>query len=292
MDDLDPLARQFETERPRLTAIAHRILGSRAEAEDAVQESWLRLARTDASTIENLPGWLTTVVSRVSLNHLSARRARPEDAFAPTLDPDSATVDADTFEDPEQQALLADAVGLALTIVLDRLTPGERMSFVLHDIFGVSFTEIARILDRSEPATRQLASRARVRLRNTDPTDARLAQARLVDAFLQATRKGDFEALLEVLDPDVTLRPDEEAIALGAPMVTGAHDVAQFLRQAHAARPVFVDGAAGAVWMWGTTPKVVFDFTVLGDRITEVHLVGDPTRVRELRLEHVPINNR
>lgn len=285
MHESDRLAERFEEHRGRLRAVAYRMLGSSSEAEDAVQETWLRLSRSDASAIENLGSWLTTVVSRVCLNVLQARRARPEVALDPEA-PEPAA-EAATESDPEHEALLADAVGLALVIVLDTLAPAERVAFVLHDMFAVPFDEIAPILGRSTPAARQLASRARRRVQRQDATGevSGLRQARLVDAFLAAARNGDFSALLAVLDPDVVLRADATAVALGAaPETRGAAQVAGFSRFARGARAAFLDGAPAAAWMAGDRPRVVYDFTVRDDRIVAIDLIGDPARLRELDL--------
>jgi RNA polymerase sigma factor (sigma-70 family) len=285
MHESDWLAERFEEDRGRLTAVAYRMLGSTGETDDAVQEAWLRLSRSDATSIENLQAWLTTVVSRVCLNILQARRSRPEVA----LDADVAepTAGPATGSDPEHEALLADAVGLALLVVLDALAPAERVAFVLHDMFAVPFDDIAAILGRSTPATRQLASRARRRLQQEDTTrdTSGLRQARLVDAFLAAARKGDFNALLAVLDPDVVLRADHAAVQLGAaPETRGAAEVAGFSRFARGAKPAFLDGAAAAVWMAGDRPRVVYDFTVSDDRIVAIDLIADPDRLSRLDL--------
>ncbi len=289
MDD-DWLAERFEEHRDRLTAVAHRMLGSASEADDAVQEAWLRLSRSDADAIDNLGAWLTTVLSRVCLNVLQARRARPEVPLdADVAEPAAAASDASESSDadPLHEALLADSVGLALVVVLDTLSPAERVAFVLHDMFGVPFDEIAPIVRRSEPAARQLASRARRRVRreDADPETARVRQAKLVDAFLAAARGGDFEALLAVLDPDVVLRTDEAGVAMGAaPQTRGADAVARFSTRARGARPALLDGAPALVWMPGGELRVVYDFTVSADRITAIDLIADPERVRALDL--------
>jgi RNA polymerase sigma factor (sigma-70 family) len=285
MQDDDWLAERFEEQRDRLTAVAYRMLGSVSEADDAVQEAWLRLSRTDAGAIDNLGAWLTTVLSRVCLNVLQARRTRPE----VPLDPEAVEPAADEAADadPEHEALLADAIGLALVVVLDTLSPAERVAFVLHDMFGVPFEEIAPIVRRSEPAARQLASRARRRVRREDagPETGRLRQAKLVDAFLAAARGGDFDALLALLDPDVVLRTDETGVAMGAALEThGAAAVAEFSRRARGARAALLDGAAAAVWIRDSELRVVYDFTVSGDRITAIELIADPERLRRLDL--------
>ena len=280
------LAESFEQHRTRLKAVANRMLGSLAEAEDAVQETWLRFSRSDTSAVENLGSWLTTVVSRVCLNVLQARRAHPETPVDPDL-PEFAPDGADLgpaasamAPDPEQEVLLAESVGLALLVVLDTLAPAERVALVLHDMFGVPFEEIAPIVGRNPAATRQLASRARRRVRGHGECSAeadRVRQARLVDAFLAASRQGDFEALLAVLDPEVVMRADGTAVAMGAQPETHGKDIAAaFLRRAQAARPAFVDGSAGLAWIQAGQLRVVFRFTVREDRIVGIDLIGDP----------------
>jgi RNA polymerase sigma-70 factor (ECF subfamily) len=285
MDDRDWLAGQFEAHRGHLRAVAYRMLGSSSEADDAVQEAWLRLSRSDTSVVDNLGGWLTTVVARVCLNMLQARTARREDPVGEDL-PDAAATRRDR-DDPEEQALEADAVGLALLVVLDTLTPAERLVFVLHDLFAVPFDEIAPIVERSPAATRQLASRARRRLQGAPPPDADLARRRaVVDAFLAASREGSFEALVALLDPDVVLRADQAAVRAGASTeVRGAAAVAgTFSGRARAARPALVDGAPGAVWAVGGQPRVVFGFTITDDRIVQIDLLADPDRLARLEL--------
>ena len=285
MHDSDLLAERFEEHRSRLTAVAYRLLGSSGEADDAVQEAWLRLSRTDASAIENLRAWLTTVVSRVCLNMLQTRRSRREVPLGPDT-PEPAAGPA-TGSDPEHEVLLADAIGPALLVVLDTLAPAERVAFVLHDMFAVPFDDIAAITGRSVPAARQLASRARRRVRRQDASvDAgRLRQAELVDAFLAAARNGDFAALLAVLDPDVVLRADETAVQLGAaPETRGAAEVSAFSRFARGAKPALLDGAAAAAWMLGDRARVVYDFTVGDERIVAIDLIADPERLSRLDL--------
>jgi RNA polymerase sigma factor (sigma-70 family) len=280
MDERDWLARRFEDHRGRLRAVAYRMLGSASEADDAVQEAWLRLSRSDADAVENLGGWLTTVVARVCLNMLEARRSRREEPVGGDL-PDPVAHRGDDH-DPEQQALAAEGVGLALLVVLDTLTPAERLAFVLHDLFAVPFEEIAPIVDRSPAAARQLASRARRRVQGAPPPDADLARQRaVVDAFLAASRQGDFEALLALLDPDVVLRADPAAVRTGAAAeVRGAAAVAgTFSGRAQTARPALVDGAPGAVWAPGGRPRVAFGFTVADGRILAVDLLADPERL-------------
>jgi RNA polymerase sigma factor (sigma-70 family) len=281
MNDTDWLAQRFEERRPRLTALAYRMLGSASEADDAVQEAWIRLSRSDADSIENLGGWLTTVLSRVCLNILQVRRSRPE----VPLDPD--VPEPAAGPDPEQEALLADSIGLALLIVLDTLPPAERVAFVLHDMFGLPFEEIASIVGRNPPATRQLASRARRRVQREDAGGeaSRLRHAELVDAFLAAARNGEFDQLLALLDPDVVLSADQTAAEMGAAReIHGAAEVAAFSRRARGATPALLAGAAAAVWMVGGQPRVVYSFTTGGEKITGIDLIADPARLRELDL--------
>jgi RNA polymerase sigma factor (sigma-70 family) len=287
MDEGDWLAARFEQHRTRLTAVAYRMLGSPSEADDVVQEAWLRFNRSDTSAVENLGSWLTTVVSRLCLNILQTRRSRPE----VPLDSDSLEaepmVSHDSGVDPEEEMLLADSIGLALLVVLDTLTPAERVAFVLHDMFAVSFEEIAPILGRSPGAARQLASRARRRVQGQgrDRDSDGLRQSKLVDAFLAAARKGNFHALLALLDPDVVLRADQAAVHLGAAQeIRGAPGVATFARRAQGAKPALVNGAAGAVWMPGGRPRVVFVFTISGDKIISIDLIADPERFGQIDL--------
>ena len=281
MHDNDWLAQRFEEHRARLTAVANRMLGSATEADDAVQEAWIRLSRSDAEAIENLGGWLTTVLSRVCLNILQSRRSRPEVPLGPDLPEPAAG------PDPEQEALLADSIGLALLIVLDTLSPAERIAFVLHDMFGVPFEEIAPILGRNAPATRQLASRARRRVQHEDasPEAGRLRHAKLVEAFLVAARNGEFDQLLAVLDPDVVLTADQTAAEMGAAReIRGVADVAAFSRRARGATPALLDGAAAVVWIVDEQPRVVYRFTTSDETITGIELIADPARLRELDL--------
>ena len=283
MTDADLLARRFETDRARLRAIAYRMLGSRTDAEDAVQEAWLRLSRAGDAKVENLGGWLTTVVARVCLDMLRVRRARREEFADEAVTRLAATADA------EQEALLAESVGLAMLIVLDRLTPAERVAFVLHDMFDLPFEEIAGIVGRSVDASRQLASRARRRVRGAtgDPEADRDRQRQVVEAFLAASRRGDFDALLALLDPSVVARADAAAVAAGAaPEVRGAAEVATtFAGRARAARPALVDGLVGLAWAPGGRPRVVFDFTTENGRIVAIDLIADPAHLGELELE-------
>jgi RNA polymerase sigma-70 factor (ECF subfamily) len=284
MDD-NLLAAEFERHRAHLRAVAYRMLGSVSEAEDAVQESWLRLSRSDAGAVANLGGWLTTVVSRVALDALRARRTRREDYFGSWLP--EPLLDTDETTSPEHEALLADSVGLALLVVLDTLTPAERLAFVLHDMFGVSFEEIAPIVDRSPAAARQLASRARRRVRGAapDPDPDLERQREVVDAFLAAARAGDFDALVAVLDPDVVFRIDTGGVAPQArEPVVGSEAVARQLlvrgaRFAPLARPAIVNGAAGAVVAPHGTPIAVIGFTVTDGRIVEIDVVADPAKL-------------
>jgi RNA polymerase sigma factor (sigma-70 family) len=289
MDERDLLARRFEAHRSHLRAVAYQMLGSLSEADDAVQEAWLRLSRTDASAVENLGGWLTTVVARVCLDMLRARSARREQPLGPHL-PDPVVGREDGL-DPEQQALEAEGVGLALLVVLDTLTPAERLAFVLHDLFAVPFEEIAPIVGRSAAATRQLASRARRRVQGAPTPDVDLGRQRaVVDAFLAAARQGDFEALVALLDPDVVVRADRAAVRTGAAAeVRGAAAVAgTFSGRARAARPALVDGVPGAAWAPGGRPRVVLGFTVRDGLIVEIDLLADPEHLARLELSVTP----
>ena len=287
MDERDWLAERFEEHRSRLRAVAYRMLGSLTEADDAVQEAWLRLNRSDAAAIENLGGWLTTVVARISLNMLRARDTRREEPLETRLP--EPIIDRADGTDPEHEALLADAVGLALFVVLETLSPAERLAFVLHDMFGVPFDEIAPIVDRSPEAARQLASRARRRVRAENPVpDADLdAQREVVDAFLAAGRDGDFERLIAVLDPDVVLRADFGRAA-GLQEVRGANAVVAqaqtYARLGVFLRPALVNGVPGGVALRDGELFSVAAFTVRGGRIVELDFLADPARLRELDL--------
>jgi RNA polymerase sigma factor (sigma-70 family) len=287
MDERDWLAERFEAHRTRLRAVAYRMLGSLTEADDAVQEAWLRLSRTNTKEIENLGGWLTTVVARVSLNMLRSRTSRREQPIGVQM-PEPIIDRADGI-DPEHEALLADSVGLALLVVLETLSPPERIAFVLHDMFGVPFDEIAPIVDRSPAASRQLASRARRRVRGENPLpDADLdTQRRVVDAFLAAAREGDFEGLLEVLDPEVVLRRDVAPLG-GSGEVRGARAVAgqalAYSRLGALMQPALVNGAVGAVGTVDGAPFAVGAFTVRGGKIVEIDILADPERLRRLDL--------
>ena len=286
MGDDEFLAERFEEHRTPLRAVAYKMLGSLSEAEDAVQESWLRLSRTDTREVENLRAWLTTVVARVSLNVLRSRRTRREEPLDVRV-PDP-VVSRDDGTQPEHEALLADSVGLALLVVLETLAPAERLAFVLHDMFGVPFDEIAGMVDRSPAAARQLASRARRRVQGAAPVpDADLAaQRRVVDAFFAAARDGDFEALVAVLHPDVVSRgdggPGASAVARGAREV--AARALTFARLAPFVRPALVNGAAGVVVAPHGEPFSVMGFTVVGGKIVEIDAITDPARLRELDL--------
>jgi RNA polymerase sigma factor (sigma-70 family) len=287
VDKGDWLTEGFEAHRARLRAVAYRMLGSTSEADDAVQEAWLRLSRSDGGRVENLGGWLTTVVGRICLDMLRARTARreaPLDEGAPDVIEGRAA-----GPDPEQEALMADSVGLALLVVLDTLSPAERLAFVLHDMFSVPFDEIAAILERTPAATKMLASRARQRLKAADTTPDNEDPARhraVVRAFLAAARRGDFDALLALLHPDAALRADRAAIAKGAPpQLRGAADVASHVSGLERlARPALIDGAAGAVWAPRGQPVVVFDFAIAGGRIVAIDLIANPDRLRQLDL--------
>ena len=283
----DVLAARFEAHRDRLTAVASRLLGSRAEAEDAVQEAWLRVSRAGTAEVENLGGWLTTVVARVALNQLRARANRRED---PLDDAPPARLHA--VADPAEEAVLADSVGLALLVVLDQLAPAERLAFVLHDLFDVPFDEIAPIVDRSPAAARQLASRARRRVRGAELPDATERRREVVAAFLDAARNGEFSALLELLHPEAVLRSDAVATRMGSEAeVRGATAVTRFLSgRARAARLVLVDGVPGAVWSLRGTPQVVFAFTIEDGVVTAIDLLAAPETLAGLDLQ--PLGQR
>jgi RNA polymerase sigma factor (sigma-70 family) len=288
MDERDFLARRFEGHRPHLKAVAYRMLGSLNEADDAVQEAWLKLARSEADEIDNLGGWLTTVVGRVCLDMLRSRRSRREDPLESRL-PDP--VVGEEGADPERQAMVADSVGLALLVVLESLNPAERLAFVLHDMFGLPFEEIAPIVDRTPAATRKLASRARQRVRGEvpEPESDPLVRRRVVDAFLAAARSGDFDALVAVLDPDVVLRADGgKALPGGMKVLRGieavAGQAATFQRMAtlSTVRPALVNGAAGLVNTVGGELFSIMSFTVAGERITAIDILSDPERLARL----------
>jgi RNA polymerase sigma-70 factor (ECF subfamily) len=286
MDERDWLAERFEDHRSRLRAVAYRMLGSVSEADDAVQEAWVRLSRSDADEIENLGAWLTTVVGRVSLNMLRSRESRREQPLGVQVP--EPIIDRADGTDPEHEALLADSVGLALLVVLETLSPAERLGFVLHDIFAVPFDEIAPIVDRSPEAARQLASRARRRVRTEDTVpDADVdAQREVVDAFLAAAREGDFDRLVAVLDPDVVLRQDfgpaRYREVRGADAV--ASQAAAYSQLGLVIKPALVNGAAGLVATRDGRPFSVGAFTVRRGRIVEMDWLADPARLRELDL--------
>ncbi len=288
MDDQEWLARRFQEHRARLRAVAYRMLGSLSEADDAVQESWIRLSGAETSDVENLAAWLTTVVARISLNMLRARHTRREDALGPHLP--EPIIDRPDRTDPEHEALLADSVGLALLVVLDTLGPAERLAFVLHDIFAVPFDEIAPIVDRSPDAARQLASRARRRVRGERVVpDADLTRQReVVDAFMTAARSGDFEALVAVLDPDVVLRADAGALSSASRVVRGAANVAgqalSFSGHGLLSQPALINGVPGAVTTLNGLPIAVGALTVRGGKVVAIDILADPERLRELDL--------
>ena len=285
MNEHDWLAERFEENRPHLRAVAYRMLGSASEADDAVQDTWLRLSRAGTDGVENLGGWLTTIVARVSLNMLRSRTLRREEPMDPPVAGQPVTepvAEPANGTDPEHEAVLADSVGLAMLVVLDTLTPAERLAFVLHDMFAVPFEEIAPIVERSPVATRQLASRASCTRRRE-----------VVNAFLAASRDGDFDALLTMLDPDIVLRADAAAAQMGADSrdaaaarmgadgaVTGARAVAGFFAgRAAAVRPALIDGAPGAIWTHLGETRVVFAFTISGGSITLIELIADPEHI-------------
>jgi RNA polymerase sigma-70 factor (ECF subfamily) len=289
MDEHDFLAERFEAHRTHLRAVAYRMLGSLSEADDAVQEGWLRLSRSDAGGVENLGGWLTTVVGRVCLDMLRSRTSRGEESLEVHV-PDPIVSSSEGI-DPEHEALLADSVGLALLVVLETLAPAERLAFVLHDMFSVPFDEIAPMVGRTPAAARQLASRARRRVQGTAAApDADLTRQReVVDAFLAASRGGDFDALLAVLDPDVVLRADTGAGLVGVSQVLrGSRAVAgqalAFQRFSGFARPALVNGAAGVVTALDGQPLAVMGFSIMRGRIVEIDILADPERLRRLDL--------
>ena len=290
MEKGDWLAQAFEAERPHLRAVAYQLLGSLLEAEDAVQEAWLHLSRFDIGAVRNLDGWLTTVVARISLNMLRSRKARREESLeAAALEPGTSEPDV---TNPEQEALLADSVGLALLVVLDNLTPAERLAFVLHDIFAVPFDEIAPLVERSETATRQLASRARHRVRAgaTVADDDLSASRELVDAFLTASRAGNFEALLALLDPDIVYRADwasgKSLVVQGAAAVV--KQARAFMRLARFAQAALVNGAVGVVVAPYGRLRYVAQVTITGGKIAQIVVQADPTVLRQVHLAVLP----
>jgi RNA polymerase sigma factor (sigma-70 family) len=291
VDQQEWLARQFEDHRPRLRAVAYRMLGSVSEADDAVQDAWLRVGRANTSEVENLGGWLTTIVARVALNMLRARNTRHEQPFDVRV-PDP-IIDSADGTDPEHEALLADSVGLALLVVLERLTPAERLAFVLHDMFAVPFEDIAPIVERSPDAARQLASRARRRVRGADPGPdvGTTAQWEVVDAFLAAARNGDFEGLVAVLDPDVVLRADGGSFTDLSAHIRGAENVAgqalYWSRIDLTHRRALINGAAGIVAFRDGQPFSIGAFTIKHGRIAEIDFLADPERIAQLDLSEL-----
>jgi RNA polymerase sigma-70 factor (ECF subfamily) len=272
--DEDLLAEKFADQRDRLQAVAYRLLGSRSDAEDAVQEAWLRLARAEPGTIANVPGWLTTVVARISLDMMRSRTRRE------TLH-DRLEADSDASGGPEDEALMADSVGAALVVVLETLSPAERLAFVLRDMFDVPIEEISVVLGRSVPATKMLASRARHKVRGRGEAEAGSdpeQQRAVVQAFLAASRRGDFEALVALLHPDAVVAADEASVRMGGPeMIAGASGVAGlFSGRAQGAQAALVDGGVGVVWMVRGAPRVVFDFAVEDGRVVHIDMLADP----------------
>jgi RNA polymerase sigma factor (sigma-70 family) len=284
--EYDWLVDRFEAHRAHLRAVAYRMLGSRGEADDAVQEAWLRLSRSDASDIENLGGWLTTVVARVSLDMLRSRASRREEPAGSDL-PDHVET-ATVGSDPEHEALLADTVGSALLVVLETLSPAERLAFVLHDMFAVPFDEIGPIVGRSSNAAKQLASRARYKVQGSSPgSDVDPSRQReVVNAFLAASRNGDFDALVALLDPDIVLRADAAAVGMGSPEeVRGAAAVAgTFSGRALAAQPALIDGAVGIVWVVGGLPKVVWDVAISRGKVVHMDMLAARESLDDLEL--------
>ena len=289
MNEREWLAEQFEMHRVHLRSVAYRMLGSFSEADDAVQESWLRLSRSGAENVENLGGWLTTVVSRVCLDMLRSRKLRGEETLDAPLP--EALGSRESGIDPEHEVVLADSVGLAMLVVLDTLAPAERIAFVLHDLFAVPFDQIAAILGRSTVATRQLASRARRRVqgRGSLPANGQTRQQEIVSAFLSASRNGDFAALLTLLAPDAVVRADASTVAAGAEAeVRGAEAVAGvFSGRAHGARLALVDGMVAAVAP-GRDPRYVFEFIIVDDQITQIDILSDPDLLADLDVDLLP----
>ncbi|MGB8196831.1 MAG: sigma-70 family RNA polymerase sigma factor [Acidimicrobiales bacterium] len=288
MDDKIFLTEQFEANRPHLRAVAYRILGNAHDADDALQDAWLRVENANGDEIANITGWLTTIVARICLNTLRSRQRRPTESIR-----DESTVERliqSTATTPEDQAVLADSMGVALLVVLELLSPAERISFVLHDLFSVTFDEIGEILGKSPEACRQLASRARRRVRTSqEPTADPQLQREVVAAFLRAARDGEFQTLLLLLSPDVELVADAGAVALGAPeRKDGPFDVAtRFSGGAQAARMALLDDRAGLVWAQGGAPKVAFEFSIIEGIITRIDMIGDREVLDEIRVEYV-----
>ena len=273
------LADRFEANRSHLRSVAYRMLGSRTEADDAVQEAWLRLSRQDPGAIDNLGGWLTTVTARVCLDMLRGRQMRREEPIGPHVPEPAAG------PEPEREALLADSVGTAMLVVLETLQPAERLAFVLHDMFAVPFDQIAPVVDRSVEATRQLASRARRRVQGKEPAGVDLPRQRdIVDAFLAASQRGDFEALLTVLDPEVVARGDAMAVRMGGPVeLRGAAAVAELFKgRAQAAHPAIVNGSPALAVIFGGRLRIAVRLTIVGERITAIEAVADPETLRVL----------
>jgi RNA polymerase sigma factor (sigma-70 family) len=279
------LFQEFEERRDYLRTLALGILGSRADADDAVQETWLRLARSDAETIDNPAGWFTSVTSRVSLDMLRARQARRTAQLTAAVAESVAAL----ADDPEREAVMAGMIGDALTVLLETLRPAERLAFILHDVFAFRFEHIGRILGRSPAATKQLASRARAKIRGAQPDvdEPMPVHGQLVEAFLAASRRGDFGALLAILDPDVTLEADTTAARMGAPGgLAGAASVAGlFSGRAQAAQPALVDGQPGLMWIVGDRPRIVWDFVIAGGRIVHINMLAAPDTLASLDLE-------
>lgn len=289
MQDEQLLADRFEEHRTHLRAVAYRMLGSLTEADDAVQETWLRLARTDTSDVGNIGGWLTTVTGRVCLDMLRTRRTRHEEPFEADHLPDPVIV-SEATPDPENEALLADSVGLALLVVLESLSPAERLAFVLHDMFAMPYEQIAPIVDRTPQTAKKLASQARRRVQGATPTPDLPRQRRVVDAFLTAARGGDFDELLRLLDPDVVLRADAgEAMRVirGAAAVAGQAETFRRMATTCTIHPAVVNGGAGLVNTLDGTPFSVLAFTVTGDRITSIDILADRDRLTRLDLTAV-----
>ncbi len=308
MDDNDWLATQFENNRQHLRAVAYRMLGSVTEADDAVQETWIRCSDAGADDVENLGGWLTTIVARISLNMLKSRATRREAPLDEALGAAQDGLrnglrDERRHTDPEQEALMADSVGAALLVILDTLTPAERLAFVLHDMFALSFDEIAPIVDRSPAATRQLASRARRRVQRegsggkvplgfeqrATPAPGQDRRREVVSAFLTASREGDFAALLSLLDPDIVLRSDEDAVVMGTqPELTGRQLVAQrFSGGARVLRLAYIDGEAGLVWAQAGRVRVMFRFAVADGTITGIELIANPEAITSADIDFI-----
>jgi RNA polymerase sigma factor (sigma-70 family) len=293
--EAEAAARDFEAHRPHLRGVAYRMLGSMTEADDAVQEAWIRLARSDTDEVRDLRAWLTTVVARISLDMLRTRGSRREDSLTVLPDPvvERATRQTPAPDDPEEQALLADSVGLAMLVVLDTLSPAERLAFVLHDVFGVPFEQIGSITDRTPGAAKQLASRARRRIRDASalPNASPARQREIIDAFLAAARDGDFEALVEMLDPNVVLRADGGADERLSQVVNGAVAVAgqamRFQGVAQHAQPVMINGMPGLLAAPHGQPFALMSFAIRDDRIVEMDVFADPERLRRLGLDRI-----